>query len=89
MTLSGKTGFLTTHRYTWKSSSVYFQSLYGHRNDNGNQFASWVYKPADPLNRISQSPMPIHINLWCFQGKTPKRGKSVEMMISNFKYQPL
>ena len=41
-------GGSTTHRFIWHRTSVRFQSLYGHRNDDLGQFAGWLYQPATP-----------------------------------------
>ncbi len=81
-------GLNTTQRFTWRSKQVYFQSLRGFHNDNSGQYASWLYKPNDYLNRISQQAMPVHINLWLFKGNAPTDGKQVEIIIKNFKYTP-
>jgi hypothetical protein len=32
--------------------------------------------------------MPVHINLWLFQGRPPKDGQEVEVIIRGFKYTP-
>jgi hypothetical protein len=32
--------------------------------------------------------MPIHINLWLFQGKAPKNGQEIEVIIHQFKFTP-
>ena len=82
-------GDYSTHRFTWTSKNVTFQSLYGHYNDNTNQFQQWIYQPSNPLNHISQGAMPLHINLWAFEGHPPTDNKPVEVIISSFTYQPL
>ena len=43
------TGDYTTHRFIWDSTSVSFQSLNGHYDDDTGQFEQWMYKPADPV----------------------------------------
>lgn len=79
----------TTHRFTRGAKSILFQSFHGHHNGERNQFAKWVYQPSNPTDHISQSPMPLHINLWSFEGKPPSNKKTVEVIISAFSYQPL
>jgi hypothetical protein len=66
------TGDYTTHRFIWNSASVSFQSLKGHYDDNTGQFEQWMYQPTDPSSHISQSQMPIQLNLWLLQW-TPTR----------------
>jgi hypothetical protein len=41
-------GDYTTHRFIWNSTSVSFQSLNGHHDDNTGQFEQWMYQPTDP-----------------------------------------
>ena len=82
-------GDRTTQRFTWKTDSLLFQSLQGHRNDDKNEFGRWLFQPAMPQETISQQPMPILINLWLFQGKPPSDGKPVEIIIRQFKFTPL
>lgn len=77
-------GTYTTHRFIWQSQQIFFQSLHGHTDDNGNEFANWLYRPDEPFAHISQHPMPIHINLWLFQGQPPMDGNEVEIIIHNF-----
>ncbi len=83
------TGTFTTHRFTWNSRQIFFQSLYGHRNDNRNQFASWVYKPAAYSKYIPQKPLPVHLNLWLYRGLPPTDGQTVEVIVKRFTFTPL
>lgn len=82
------TGVNSTHRFTWSGSQIYFQSLYGLRDDNTNQFAEWLYAPADAASYIPQQAMPVHINLWLVRGLKPSNLREVEIVIKNFKYTP-
>jgi len=82
------TGDQTTHWFVWNREGVKFQSLRDYHDDSGEEIASWIYRPDEPARRISQHPMPIHINLWLFQGKTPKNGQEVEVIIHQFKFTP-
>jgi hypothetical protein len=82
-------GDRTTHRFTWDPMSVVFESLHGHRDDSRNRFASYTFKPEKPDESIAQKPMPVYINLWCFQGKPPADGQEVELVVRSFRYTPL
>jgi hypothetical protein len=82
-------GELSTQRFTWSPTTVFFQSLLGHRDDDAQQVASWRYEPADPARRISQQAMPVHINLWCFEGRPPTDGRPVEVVVRAFTFTPL
>jgi hypothetical protein len=78
----------TTHWFVWSGESVKFESLHGNHADDAKEIASWLYKPDESARRISQQPMPIHINLWLFQGKPPKNGQEVEVVIQHFEFTP-
>ncbi len=80
-------GDYTTHRFVRSAASVRYTSLHGHRDDNANLFATWDYAPADK-RLIPQKPLPVHINLWLFEGKPPTDGKEVEIIIKKFTYTP-
>lgn len=78
----------TTQRFTWRSNNVFFQSLNGHTDTNNNEYANWTFAPANPLQDIPQAAVPVHINLWLFQGHPPTNGQPVEVVIRQFKYTP-
>lgn len=81
-------GDATTQRFTWASTSVLFQSLYGHRDDDTGQFATWLYRPQDPASYIGDQPMPVKINLWLFKGRPPLNAQQVEFVVRSFEFTP-
>ena len=81
-------GTYSTYRFQWSSSQVYFQALHGHQDGNVNLMASWLFNPPDSVQRIPQSPLPVHMNFWLFQGRAPKNGQEVEIVIAEFKFIP-
>jgi hypothetical protein len=80
----------TTSRFTWTSTKVAFATLGGWQppGSSTNLFDSWTYRPADPTTTISQSPMPVHMNLWLFHGNPPTDGQPVEVVIHDFSFTP-
>jgi hypothetical protein len=82
----GLTGAYTTHRFTWKSGSILFQSLDGHHDDDTNEIERWLFSPASPYEAIPQEPVPPHLSLWLFKGAAPSRG--VEVIVSRFTFTP-
>ena len=78
-------GDYTTQRFTWRSNSVTFQSLHGHRDDDLGQFAAWLYQPSDPVNYIGDQPLRAQINLWLFKGQPPGNRQQVEIIVRSFK----
>lgn len=79
----------STHSFTWSPTKVFFQSQYGHDEVARREFATCVFQPPNPAVRISQAPMPVHLNLWCFKGLPPINGQEVEMIVRAFKFTPL
>jgi hypothetical protein len=79
---------LSTHRFNWTSKQVAFQSMAGLTNKTRGMYANWTYAPADYLTLIPQSPTPLHINLWLFQGNPPSDGLETEIVISEFTFTP-
>jgi hypothetical protein len=80
-------GTWTTHRYTWTPTSVSFQSINGHYNDDRYPIASWSYQPQDPSNRISQEPMRVHLNLWLVNHMRPTNQQELEAVVNSFSFQ--
>lgn len=81
-------GDYTTHRFTWNSNQILFQSLHGHTDTNTNEFHQWSFAPAQPLQAIPQTPLPVHMNLWLYEGRPPVNGQEVEIIISKFTFTP-
>lgn len=77
----------STHRFTWSKESVYFQSLSGYRN-NSAELAHWTFHPKAYEQRIPQNPLPVHINLWLYQGHEPTDNRPVEIVIKRFTFIP-
>ena len=78
----------STHQFTWSSTEVLFQSFRGRGEGANEEFGRWIFSPGDTSERISQQPMPVHINLWLFKGLPPKDGKEVEVIVRSFKFTP-
>src|SRR5262249_33385967 len=57
-------GSYTTHRFTWSSDQILFQSLHGHHDDDTNEFARWDFSPDDPWVYLPQAAAPVNLNLW-------------------------
>lgn len=80
----------TTSRFTWAPASVAFTTMTGFQppGSSTSLVQSWTYQPEDPSLAISQSPMPVHMNLWLYQGSPPTNGQEVEVVIHNFTFTP-
>lgn len=81
----------TTHRFLWLPDRILWQSLHGHTRDlkdNRGEFARWELKPPANSGLIPEKPLPLHLNLWLFQGKPPADSKDVEIIVTRFTHQP-
>ena len=77
----------STHRLFWSAEQVFFQSLRGLRDNDGEEIAHWTF--ASPLpGLIPHQPLPVHINLWLFRGKPPVDLKDVEIVVRQFTFIP-
>lgn len=82
-------GTYTTHRFTWQSGQIFFQSLHDHTDNDEYLIADWLYQPEEPEKYLSQQAMSVHINFWLFQGRAPTDGLETEIVIHSFKFTPL
>lgn len=86
-------GTFTTYSWTWQPGTVSYQSQHGHHDGasqaSGSTFAQWEFKPKDAASEIAQKPMPLHFNLWLFQGRAPTDGQEVEIVIRDFRFEPI
>lgn len=67
------------HSFTWAPNQVTF------RNSN-RLFGQWTFTGSDVPRAGDETP---RMNLWLFQGRTPKRAKTIEVIISDFRFTPL
>ena len=77
----------TRHTFVWTPTEVRFSSRVGHADD-GALLRSWRFAPSDPKRRIPQRPLPLHLNLWLFQGRSPSDGRPVSVRFQRFAYLP-
>jgi hypothetical protein len=80
-------GTYTTSRFTWSSSGVQYWLLGGFQpvGTTLNVINSWNYRPANPNRNIPQKAMPLHMNLWLYQGHAPANAQPAEVIIRDFK----
>lgn len=79
-------GSFTTSRYTWTAEGVHYWMLGGRQpiDSLANLMKEWNYRPSDPGRQITQTPMPLHFNLWLFRGQAPTDDKPIEIVVHNF-----
>jgi hypothetical protein len=86
----GQNGAATTLRYTWTNGDVHYGIFSGSQPiESAEQLIrEWDDRP-DDRHSVPQSPMPLHFNLWLFQGKPPKNGLPVEIVVRSFDFAAL
>ena len=85
--LSGMT--LSTSRFAWSSASITSTLLAGLQPSDGSTglIKTWTYAPPMPSTNIPQQPLPLGMNLWCFDAP-PSDGNPVEIVIRDFVFVP-
>jgi hypothetical protein len=85
--LAGST--LSTSRFAWTTTSITSALLGGLQPVGGNDslIRSWTYMPSNPTVNIPQQPLPLGMNLWCFD-TPPSNGQPVEIVIRDFTFVP-
>jgi len=78
-------GNYSNQQFTWSRDSVIFSTFNGKMADDKHIVAS--YSCIQPPASISSLQMPVHINLWLFDGKPPADGKAVEVLIDSFSFR--
>jgi hypothetical protein len=81
------TGSLSTSRFVWTTSSItdfLFDGL-SPISGGGTPRKTWTYMPAQPTTNIPQQPLPLGMNLWCFDAP-PSDGNPVEIVIRDFQF---
>jgi len=78
----------STQRFIWNAGSIDFRSLRGFTTGNSPTLYHWLYSPTSPTQHIPQSPTPVHMNLWLFDGHAPANGQSVTITINDFRFIP-
>ena len=79
---------LTTARLTWTSTSVTATVMLGPQplGTTRNVLQTWTYRPANPKLHIPQRPVPLGMNLWCFEA-FPRANQFV--VLRAFTFSPL
>lgn len=81
-------GDTSTHRFTWTPQQVAYESLDGLTDGETGLYQSWTFAPVDYALRIPQQPIPVHMNLWLFQGQAPVNKQDVDITIAEFRFIP-
>ena len=78
----------STYRFTWTPRQVHYEALNGWTDDAAGLYRSWTFAPADYALRVPQHPIPVHMNLWLFEGNAPTDRQDVDITIARFRFVP-
>ena len=78
---------VATHRFTRTKNQVALATFAGEGKAGDKPLSQWTYAPSE-TRLIPQKPLPVHLNLWLFQGKAPSDGKEVEIIVKRFSFTP-
>jgi hypothetical protein len=72
-------------RFVWEAGAVTLHTQELNEKDKVQNIAAWT-TPRAFAQSVGHVPMPVHLNLWLFDGKPPTDGKDVEILVRQFKY---
>jgi len=75
----------STQQFIWSKDSIAFYTFNGFSTDKKNLIESHTF--TQPPASISSLLMPVHINLWLFEGKPPADNKPIEILIHSFSFK--
>lgn len=81
-------GTYTTHQFTWTRDHVSFRSQYGFKTSPTEDVFFTYQTPASFTPHMPVLSVPLHMNLWIFNGGVPTDNKEVEIVVHGFQYTP-
>lgn len=80
---------LSTSRFTWTNASIQSFLIGGLQpaDSTTGLIKTWTYAPPNAATNIPQNPMPLGMNLWCFDAP-PSNGQGIEIVIRDFQFIP-
>lgn len=79
---------VTTHRFDWQRDRITFECLQGRAEGAQQPISRWQFDRQPVADYISSAPMPLHMNLWLFQGRAPTDEREVEVIVEAFRFKP-
>ncbi|MEO8762834.1 MAG: hypothetical protein ABI416_01045 [Ginsengibacter sp.] len=74
----------SNQQFRWSRDSVVFSTFNGNTIDSRDLIAT--YTCVQPPASISSVGMPVHLNLWLFDGHPPVDNKPVEVLVHSFSF---
>jgi hypothetical protein len=80
---------LSTSRFVWTKASIQSSLIGGLQPTDSTTglIKTWTYAPQNAATNIPQNPMPLGMNLWCFDAP-PSNGQGIEIVIRDFQFIP-
>ncbi|SHF36488.1 glycoside hydrolase family 16 protein [Pedobacter caeni] len=79
-------GTYSTYKFSRNSQKVTYKAYHGHNELEANAFYPW--STPDSGFPVSTEALPVHMNLWLFQGLAPSNGQEIEIIIHSFQFTP-
>ncbi len=76
-------GTYSSYKFTRNSTSVSYKAYHGHNLDEANSFFPWTTPAGYNVGTLS---LPVHMNLWLFNGNAPSNQQEVEIIIHSFTF---
>jgi hypothetical protein len=76
-------GTYSTYKFVRTSTAVSYTAYHGHTQAASNAFFPWTTPAGYNVSTLS---IPVHMNLWLFQGNAPSNQTEVEIIIHSFKF---
>lgn len=76
-------GTYTSYKFTRTATSVAYKGYHGHNLIEANAFFPWATPAGYNVSTLS---LPVHMNLWLFQGSAPSNNQEVEIIIHSFTF---
>lgn len=78
-------GTYTTYKFVRTPTSVSYTGYHGHTTAASNAFFPWTTPAGFNVSTLS---LPIHMNLWLFNGNAPSNQTEVEIIVHSFRFIP-
>jgi len=77
-------GTYSTYRFHRNSQKVSYKAFHGHTTAETNAFYPWA--TPDTGFPVSTESLPVHMNLWLYNGYAPSNNQEVEIIIHSFQF---
>jgi hypothetical protein len=76
-------GTYSTYKFYRSPTEVSYTAYHGHTLNNANSFYPWTTPSGFNVSTLA---LPVHMNLWLFNGNAPSNAQEVEIIIHSFRF---